>query len=347
MQEFRLWEPRAASSPPDLWRKKAASFADWAAENLWERQGADTRQWLKEERGLNQETIRTFKLGWNPRDSFLDRSVWGLPEEIKENGKPKKLCLPGGLVIPAVDKCGNVIRIRIRREAPGEGPKYITLPGSSMQPMVCGVERRPVVMIVESDLDGMLVHQEAGDLICVISLGSAQLRPDTEVANLLAGSDLILLSLDADEAGAKQALGWWTQDFQRWCLLVEARLDIRRWPCIMGKDPAEAMRAGMPIRKWVQAALPGNFLSKNVDDREDRGDARIEPDEGQEAEDSDKVKGEPSAEDGNGHKGEAALVKCALCSRLKDDCCIADHNPQGIALLRSCDDFICTKGGMK
>ena len=78
--------------------------------------------------------------------------------------------------------------------------RYYLLPGSDTRPMVWGLDKN-VLGIVESELDGLLLDQEAGDLIGVVALGSVKLRPDWETHLLQLepnGSDS---TLDWDKAG--------------------------------------------------------------------------------------------------------------------------------------------------
>jgi hypothetical protein len=80
---------------------------------------------------------------------------------------------------------------------------YYLLRGSNTRAMVLGTVT-PVSVLVESELDGLLLNQEAGDLVNVISLGNAQTRPDQGAAEILNQSKLILVFLDADQAGAEE-----------------------------------------------------------------------------------------------------------------------------------------------
>jgi hypothetical protein len=99
--------------------------------------------------------------------------------------------------------------------------------------------------LAESELDALLLHQEAGDLVNVISLGNAQSRPDQGAAETLNQSQLILVSLDADQAGATESWRWWKEHYPQ----------ARRWPSIQGKDPGEMWAAGVNIRTWVEAGF--------------------------------------------------------------------------------------------
>jgi hypothetical protein len=111
--------------------------------------------------------------------------------------------------------------------------------------MTWGVDKKNLV-VVESELDGLLINQEAGDLAGVIALGSAQTRPDAETDKAIREADLILIALDSDQAGTKEAWQWWNYQYK----------NVKRWPCPIGKDPTEAKQSGLDLRAWVIAGLP-------------------------------------------------------------------------------------------
>lgn len=108
--------------------------------------------------------------------------------------------------------------------------------------MVWGLAHQ-VYVVVESELDGMLLHQEVGDLVGVVALGNAQARPDQEAAAVLSQSQLILIALDSDDAGVREAWGWWTKHFPQ----------ARRWPPIEVKDPGEMWKAGVDLKDRIKA----------------------------------------------------------------------------------------------
>jgi DNA primase len=241
----RGWEPKAIPNPPPEWSQKAEALVSWAEERLWEKDGEETVHWLIEGRGLSEDTVKGSRLGWVPQSYNREREAWGLSAETKEDGKPKLLWIPRGLLIPYV-LGGNVVKVKIRRPDPDSDPRYYMLPGSCSKPMVFG-EGRAVVIVVESELDGFLVHQEAGDLVSTIALGSALIRPDKRAADLLNKADGILVSLDLDPAGARQTWTWWMENFDR----------AIRWSPLpgYGKDPTEMWRAGINIREWIEAGI--------------------------------------------------------------------------------------------
>ena len=235
------WTPRETQSPEELWRREAGKLVPWAEKQLRQERNRDALEWLKEKRGFTDETITRFHLGMVPKDIFPSRTAWGLPEVLKENGKPKKLFIPAGIIIPLIHE-EQAIRIRIRR---WEGdPRYYFLPGGDTRPLLVGADKKAFV-VVESELDGVLLGQEVGDVAGVIALGSAQAKPDQEATEALKRAEKILVALDADAAGAKASWGWWPEHFPQ----------AKRWPPVNGKDPGDMALHGEDIRTWVLAGL--------------------------------------------------------------------------------------------
>jgi DNA primase len=238
-------KPRKTTGPPELWTVKSAALVEYAEEQLWSEAGIDTVAYLQS-RGLTEETIRRHHLGWNPKDEFQELTTWGLPKELNENGRERKLCVPAGIVIPAFHR-EKVVRIRVRKDSLREGEKnrYHAVKGHESRCMIIG--EGPAWVIVESELDAMLLHQEAGDMVGVIALGSAQVKPYEDTAAILKMADVILNSLDSDEAGARQAWEWWPRNYAT----------NTRWPIPKGhgKDPTEAHCKGYPLREWVRSGL--------------------------------------------------------------------------------------------
>jgi len=239
--------PRELPPPPEIWEKRGREFLSQAQKNLW-REENSVRAFLIS-RGLTDATIRTAGLGWNETDSYFYRETWGLSIELKSNGKVRRLWLPSGLVIPCFDQ-GRLIRLRVRRFE-SSGPRYVVIPGSSLAPLILNLNQgsidEPLASgIVESELDAWLIWQEAGALITAMALGSASMRPDTKAHTILKTARLILVALDADDAGAKESWKFWPNTYGE---------KIKRWPVPIGKDPSEAYQQGLDIRAWIEAGL--------------------------------------------------------------------------------------------
>jgi DNA primase len=149
------------------------------------------------------------------------------------------------LVIPYLpDDIVTKLKVRRNRWHEGEGcPKYVVIAGSQSVPSLFGSPNLPVV-IVEAELDGMLLYQEAGDICAVLAIGGSANFPDSVTHALLKKSPLILFALDFDEAGKKS--------FQRWRTTY---LKLRAWPAPYAKSPGDAFMLGTNLRTWIMSGI--------------------------------------------------------------------------------------------
>jgi len=240
------WEPRDATEPAAEWQASAGAFLDGAIDCLWSARGDVARAWLRTEKGLHDATIRAAGLGLNLADKSEPRAAWGLEIQHKEDGTEKMQWLPGGLVIPLIVG-GAVHRLRIRRSNPGDGARYVVASGSSSSPTTWNITRTAAV-IVESELDGLLLNQAAGDLCGAVAMGTATAKPDTATHAALKAAAVVLVALDSDEAGARAAWRFWPDTYGT---------KARRWPTVQGKDASAARLNGLDLRAWVVAGLFG------------------------------------------------------------------------------------------
>lgn len=244
--------PASHDDPNEIWHKKAEEFVAQAHEHLMN--DTEVLAWLHEKRGISAEGARRFKLGLNSDGKyFRPRESWGLPTLKNQNGKPKKLWLPRGLVIPYIVD-DRVQRIRIRRpksdlKEPADPPYYF-VPGSSPAIMLIGKNMK-AYMVVESELDGILIAQAAGDLVGVMAMGTATSKPDEQCAVHLSKAEDILVSLDSDTAG-NNGSDWW----------LDAYCQAVRWHMRCGKDPGEMFKK-VDVRQWVLAGLPPVYHYRN------------------------------------------------------------------------------------
>lgn len=228
--------------PPEAWTAQAEKLVTEAHKALV----ADPArlEWLRAKRGLTRETAERFKLGWIERNVYADRAAWGLPAELRADGKPKRLLIPAGLLIPGPD------RLRIRRSEPGEFGRYYVVVESGNAPLVIGAEH-PVestgAVIVESELDAMLLHQEITVPVLIIATGSTSNGPDEAMVEDLTRRPFALIALDTDPAGGKAA-------WKRWMGIIPnaTRAPI---PAAWGTDPTDAFLAGHDLREWFAAEL--------------------------------------------------------------------------------------------
>jgi len=240
--------PRRHESPIETWQIKARELVDASHARLLET--PKVLGWLHA-RGLDLDAVKAFSLGWFPgeRDNpcmWRPRLSWGLPEVLNNSGKPKKLWIPRGVVIPWIVN-GEIKRIKIRRpkaDLGDKGVKYYLIPGSVSEAALFNPDRKAFV-VLESELDAMLIAAKAGGLVGSVALGSAGNKPGAYSWDRLRHALRVLVALDNDDAGDK-AYAWWSEHFD----------NAKRWPVSVGKDPGEAFAQGVDIRQWVMEGLP-------------------------------------------------------------------------------------------
>jgi hypothetical protein len=214
------------------WQTEGEKLIQFSRSCLFGPNGKERLSYLVQERGLQIDTIRQRCLGWL---------------------RPKKQ-MPSKLVIPCCDSRGNLIRIRFRMDKSGpEQERYRISKGSNPKdPFPINVVSGKPIMILESELDAILVAQEAGDLIGVLAMGTTGLKFDGATADYLTRNiPAILISLDNDQSGREKT----TQ-------LIKQFPHALDWPAPKryGKDPGEAWTY-MCLRKWAKSGLE---KSKNM-----------------------------------------------------------------------------------
>jgi hypothetical protein len=244
---FSTHELMFSKEPPTEWTNKASAFVEWAHKKLKDQSRimSDLTQ-----RGLNETTINRFKLGYtyNPNsksgDFFNERSEWGLSQNCKVDSRNTKLWLPCGLVIPKISSSYVVCKLKIRRKDWHQNdslPKYVEISGSQSCPSIYGNISLKVAFVCESELDAILIQQEASDICFCIALGGAGKKPDAQTHELIKNSDMILWSLDNDEAGKKVA-PWWRETYH----------NLKFWPVPIGKSPGDAFKDhNLNLRDWL------------------------------------------------------------------------------------------------
>lgn len=261
---------RPAGPPPDAWQQRGRALGAESCAALWARQGAAALAWLRG-RGLSDDTIRAAQLGYNAQPGFEILAQWGLPAEVNpDTGKPRKVFVPRGIVIPC-EVGGALWYLKIRRvpgdmfacagcrrtlTEPGEcshcgedNPKYLQIRGG--RPALFGADTmrgKSAAVLCEGELDALLLGQEAGDLAGVATLGSASNRADVaDFAEYLLPVGRYLLAYDLDGAGANGAAA-----------LASLTRRARRVsvPALPGvKDLTEFHKAGGNLRAWLAFEL--------------------------------------------------------------------------------------------
>lgn len=255
------YQPNYYDFPCESWQIKAQKLVDYAHEQLLKN---PEQLKLLADRGIDIDAVRLFKLGSLAGEKekphiFRPRAQWGLPEVLHDNGKPKMLWIPRGLVIPFFqtddkDQSQKIVRVRIRRPDADiikkTDVRYYVLPGSSMDTFIIYPERDAFI-VVESELDAIMLARQVGMFCGVAGMGSAQAKPDSSVFYEMKKAECVLVALDADEAGIKAA-NWWVEEFQNAKILKT----------ITGKDAGEQYQAGVDCLEWVLNAVSYKIKSR-------------------------------------------------------------------------------------
>jgi len=239
-----IFMPEITPLPPHTWQEKAKHFMVASHQQLM--RDIEGVQLLKN-RGFSVETMRSFSLGWNPSDLFFSYSEWGLPPAFHEDNREKKLHIPRGIVIPAM-RDSEVIKLKIRciSSSPGEQPqkKYSQVPGGMKSPALYGTAGKSAIVLVESELDAMLVIQQAGDMCSCMAICGSTNKPDSVSDTILKKASLVLFALDFDEAG-KKAYQFWKSTYP----------NLKPWPVPSEKSPGDAHLVGYSLREWILNGL--------------------------------------------------------------------------------------------
>lgn len=241
--------PEDTEPPNALWQRRLGDFIRYAQGHLGTsvvyKANKTPLVWLKT-RGLQEETIHTACLGYNPEHVYLPREQAGLLPEMDERGKMiTKIWLPAGIVIPWY-VAGELWRVTIRQPTEGSH-KYHTVnaggKGNALYNADAIALNKPA-MLVEGVFDVLAVQQVAGDLIAPVACGTTGARRIKWIFQL-SRANVVLVSLDNDQAGQQNATTYW---------LTALSDTARRWRPLWS-DPSAMVQQGFDVRAWVQAGL--------------------------------------------------------------------------------------------
>ena len=270
-----------------------ARAAAYYARYLWESaEAAPAREYLVG-RGLTEDTLREFRVGYAP--SAWDR-MWrasrtvgftddellaaGLVQRSKSNPGSVFDRFRGRIMFPSADARGRVrgFGARAMRENQAGGAKYMNTSDSDIyhkRSQLFGIDlarsvasRAGRMILVEGYTDVLALHQ-AGMRNSVGIMGTA--LTEEQVRELERTVNVLDLCLDADSAGQEAMI--------RAARLAEGRrppLELRVVPLPEGTDPAELVeRDGADaLRGLVEASVPFvQFRVGRILDRADSGSA--------------------------------------------------------------------------
>ena len=100
------------------------------------------------------------------------------------------------------------------------------------------------LLVLESELDAILMIQEAGDICFCMALGGCTQPLDFIKEGIVRGVEKLLFCPDYDDAGRKS---WyrWSEKFHDTIGVVVPQ----------GKDPGEALKHGVDLREWIKGEI--------------------------------------------------------------------------------------------
>jgi DNA primase len=210
---------RAEAARAATLNEACAAAAETFEKQLWSPAGAPALAYLRE-RGLSDDLIRKFRLGWAPDNRGFLKAALGarFPEALlveagllRQGEQGAFDFFRGRIVFPILDRAGRVIAFGGRTMGEGQ-PKYLnspdtpifhkgrTLYGLHLARAACGPEAPPIV--TEGYMDVIALHG-AGLATAVAPLGTA--LTEEHLAELWRVHPEPLVCFDGDAAGQRAA----------------------------------------------------------------------------------------------------------------------------------------------
>ncbi len=250
----------------ELLKRTAAYYERY----LWESsEAAKAREYLLG-RGLSEEILKEFKVGYSPsawdrvlvasrRGKFSNREVYdaGLAQRSKQSGQLYDR-FRARIMFPLCDTRGRVLGFGARAMGEERGPKYVNTSDNELYHKgrhVYGADlarahatRAGRVIVCEGYTDVIALHQ-AGMRNAVGLMGTA--LTDEQVGELSRMAQTVLLALDADSAGQEAML-------RASGLAAKRKLELRVVPLPAGADPAELIQreGAEAITAAVERSVP-------------------------------------------------------------------------------------------
>ena len=190
-------------SPVSKWFEKAKNYVDKMHKQILQK--SDVLDFLKQ-RGIPLEAVTRYKIGWNNKDIWENKSDWGI--EGKEGGC---IWLPKGILIPTTESSGRILRLKVRRSDWKETDllsKYVVVSGGMNGLNIIGDINHDVMVVVESELDAYAIHHVIGNFAFVIAVGSNIKNPDNVTDRLAKRVTTLLICHDNDDAGKLMVDKW-------------------------------------------------------------------------------------------------------------------------------------------
>jgi DNA primase len=244
---------------------------------LWEAEEARGAREYLAERGLQEQALRAFRVGYAPsawdrvllasrRGGFSERELYdtGLAQRSQQNGQPYDR-FRSRIMFPLADVRGRVLGFGARAMRAEQKPKYLNTSDNDVYHKgrhLYGADvaraqatKAGEVILCEGYTDVIAMHQ-AGLANVVGLMGTA--LTDEQVGELARLAQTVLLALDADSAGQEAML-------KAYRLAARRKLELRVVELPAGADPAELVKEGGPgaIKEAISRSVP--FVRFRVD----------------------------------------------------------------------------------
>jgi len=267
-----------------------ARAAAYYARYLWESSEAEPAKQYLLGRGLSEEVLREFRVGYAPsawdRILLASRTAGFSDEELLSVGLAQRSHTNPGrifdrfrerIMFPAADSRGRVVGFGARAMRPNQPPKYLNTSDGELyhkRNVLFGIDlaraaaaRSARAILVEGYTDVLALHQ-AGLRNAVGIMGTSLTEEQVaELERVVGVSGVLELCLDADRAGQEAML-------RASRLAAGRKLELRVVPLPEGLDPAELIeREGAEkLRERVEGSVP--FVVFDVDRILARADTR-------------------------------------------------------------------------
>lgn len=260
------------------------------ARYLWESdEAAEAREYLLG-RGLDEQTLQAFRVGYAPsawdRVLLASRRAGFTEEELIAAGLAQRShSAPGRIfdrfrrqvMFPATDARGRVVGFGARAMGDRRGPKYVNTPDGELyhkRRVLFGIDRARAaaskssrVVLAEGYTDVLALHQ--AELTSAVGIMGTSFTEEqlSELERLVGVGGVLELCLDADSSG-QQAM------IRAAGMAAGRKLELRVVPLPEGMDPAELIQreGAEALRNRVQRSEP--FVAFQVRRILDRADVR-------------------------------------------------------------------------
>jgi hypothetical protein len=218
------------------WISRGMRFIEDCHHTLYSKEGRRALRYLHNRRGLTDQTIDAWRLGFNSVNRYDQADVWGTKDNV---------WLARGIVIPCFPDRLRSIKIRRSKNDPGPGPNYIQVKGSKN--WLFGAESFVNCMqafLFEGELDALLAWQEWGGVGLGFGAFPAGKNFSLQWFKYVVGIEMFFVAHDMDKAGRDSATKL-------------AEFSDRMIPISfpMGNDLGEFFEQGGNVFEWIYDSL--------------------------------------------------------------------------------------------